>query len=87
MRGVTPANWKLVGMAIFTPAIGNVVYEATFDATESSGRMEQRGRGSRREEKHRDVNQTAITKISAEAGLNESALRIVLHPLVLKCSR
>ena len=55
MRGVTPAGWKLVGMAMYTPAIGNVVYEATFDATESSGRMELRGRASLQAEKRHGV--------------------------------
>jgi hypothetical protein len=66
MRGVTPAGWKLVGMAMYTPVIGNGVYEATFDATESSGRMEQPGHGNLQAEKRRDVNQTLIETDSRE---------------------
>jgi hypothetical protein len=59
-RGVTLAGWKLVGMAMFTPAIGNVVYEGMFDAIKSSGRMEQPGRASLRGERRRDVSKQKI---------------------------
>ena len=45
-------------MAMFMPVIGNAVYEATFAATESNGRMELRGRGSLRAEKRHGVSQT-----------------------------
>ena len=55
MSGVIRAGWKLVGMAMLLPVIGNVVYEATFDATESSGRMELRGRASLQVEKRHGV--------------------------------
>jgi hypothetical protein len=56
-REVTLAAWKLVAMVMFMPAIGSVVYEATFDAIKSSGRTEQPGPGSLQAEKL-DVNQT-----------------------------
>jgi hypothetical protein len=55
MSGVIRAGWKLVGMAMLMPVIGNVAYEATFDATESSGRMELLGRASLQAEKRHDV--------------------------------
>jgi hypothetical protein len=51
------AGWKSVGMAMFTHAIGNVVCEETLDAIESSGTMEPPGRGSRRVDKRRGVNE------------------------------
>jgi hypothetical protein len=55
MSGVIRAGWKLVGMAMLLPVIGNVVYEATFDGTESSGRMELRGRANLQAEKRHGV--------------------------------
>ena len=61
MKGVIRAGWRYVGTAMFMPVIGNVVYEATFDATESSGRMEPRGRASLQAEKL-DVNQTLLNR-------------------------
>ena len=57
------------------PAIGNVVYEATFDATESNGRMEQPGRGSLRAGKRHDVNQ-AFIEVDKRRANQESALRL-----------
>src|SRR5688572_7238268 len=65
-NGVTPVSWKSLGMAMFTPAIGSVVYEATSDAIESSGRMEQPGHGNRQVEMRRDVSQTKIERMSRE---------------------
>ena len=57
MSGVIRAGWKLVGMAMLLPVIGNVVYEATFGATESSGRMVLRGHANLQAEKRHGVNQ------------------------------
>ena len=49
-------------MAMFMPVIGNVAYEVTFAATESSGRMVLRGRASLQAEKRHGVSPTLIMR-------------------------
>jgi hypothetical protein len=77
MSGVIQAAWKLVGMAMLLPVIGNVVYEATFDATESSGRMELRGRASLQVDKRHGVN--IQTEIEPAGWTTESTLHLVMN--------